>query len=411
MQKTIRYRRGSSHMIKMKAALVACACALTLASAGAAEKVKIGVLTDMSSVYSDFGGMGTVEIVKLAIQDAGAKLGDDVEIVYADHQNKADIGAAIATKWFDEGVDVIVDVPNSSVAFAVSEIARNRNKVLLASGAGSSELTGSRCSPNTIQWTYDTYAISKSIGTALVREGGESWYFITADYAFGQALEKDTTAVVTSAGAKVLGSVRHPLNTSDFSSYLLQAQAAKPKVLGLANAGGDLRNSINQAREFGITRSGVRLAGLVVLVLDVHALGLEKAQGLQLAESFYWDLDDDTRALSRRFFDHVGRMPVMNQAGGYSATYNYLKAVQAVHSKEPAKVLAWLRSRPLSDPTLKNGRIREDGRMMRDYYVFSVKSPKESTKPWDYYKLVSTVKAEEAARPLKDGNCPLVAAK
>lgn len=390
---------------------------LALACGGTAlaqtiEPIKIGVLTDMSSGYSDLAGTGSIEMVRLAVEELGSKvLGAPVQVLFADPQNKPEVGVAIANKWFDEGVDAIFDVPNSSIAFAIAELAKQRNKLFFATSAGSSELHGARCSSNTMHWGYNTYSVAKSIGTALVKQNAETWYFLTADYAFGQALERDTRSVVTAAGAKILGSVKHPLNTTDFSSFLIQAQGSGASVIGLANAGADLRNAISQANEFGIVNSKTRLAGLIVFILDVHALGLEKAKGLRLADNFYWDMDDKTRALSKRYFDRMKRMPTMNQAANYSAALNYLKAIEAIGSKDPVKVMAQLRKGPINDAVVRNGTLREDGLLKRDYYVYSVKSPSESKAPWDYYKYEATVPADVAARPLSEGNCPLVKAK
>ncbi len=374
--------------------------------------IKIGVLNDMSGLYSDLSGQGAVVAAKMAVEDFGAAAkGMKVEIVGADHQNKPDVGSNIARTWFDrDGVDVIVDVPTSSVALAVNEIAREKNKVFLVSGAAASDLTGPKCSPNTVHWTYDTWALANGTGKAMVKTGGDTWFFITADYAFGKALERDTTEVVLANGGKVLGSVRHPFPGTDFSSFLLQAQASKAKVIGLANAGGDTINSIKQAAEFGITQGGQSLAGLLVFISDVHALGLQTAQGLVLTEAFYWDQNDATRAFAKRFAPQFkNNMPTMVQAGVYSAVLHYLKAVEALKSDADGKaVVAKMKEMPTDDPLFGKGTIRADGRKIHDMYLFEVKKPSESKGAWDYYKLRATIPAAEAFRPMKDGGCPLV---
>ncbi len=374
--------------------------------------IKIGVLNDMSGLYSDLSGQGAVVAAKMAVEDFGAAAkGMKVEIVGADHQNKPDVGSNIARTWFDrDGVDVIVDVPTSSVALAVNEIAREKNKVFLVSGAAASDLTGPKCSPNTVHWTYDTWALANGTGKAMVKTGGDTWFFITADYAFGKALERDTTEVVLANGGKVLGSVRHPFPGTDFSSFLLQAQASKAKVIGLANAGGDTINSIKQAAEFGITQGGQSLAGLLVFISDVHALGLQTAQGLVLTEAFYWDQNDATRAFAKRFAPQFkNNMPTMVQAGVYSAVLHYLKAVEALKSDADGKaVVAKMKEMPTDDPLFGKGTIRADGRKIHDRYLFEVKKPSESKGAWDYYKLRATIPAAEAFRPMKDGGCPLV---
>jgi branched-chain amino acid transport system substrate-binding protein len=376
------------------------------------DVIKIGVLNDMSGLYSDLSGQGAVVAAKMAVEDFGAAAkGMKVEIVSADHQNKPDVGSNIARTWFDrDNVDVIVDVPTSSVALAVNEIAREKNKVFLVSGAAASDLTGPKCSPNTVQWTYDTWALANGTGKAMVKTGGDTWFFITADYAFGKALERDTSEVVQANGGKVLGSVRTPFPGTDFSSFLLQAQASKAKVIGLANAGGDTINSIKQAAEFGITQGGQSLAGLLVFVSDVHALGLQTAQGLVLTESFYWDQNDASRAFAKRFAPQFKNlMPTMVQAGVYSAVLHYLKAVEALKDDEDGKaVVAKMKELPTDDPLFGKGTIRQDGRHIHDMYLFEVKKPGESKGAWDYYKLRATIPAAEAFRPLKDGGCPLV---
>jgi branched-chain amino acid transport system substrate-binding protein len=374
--------------------------------------VRIGVLTDMSSLYADDTGAGSVAAARLAVEDFGAAAkGMKVEIVAADHQNKADLGASIAAAWFDvDKVDVIADVPNSAVALAVSEAARRSNKLFLASGPATSDLTGPKCSANTIHWTYDTWNLANGTGKAVVKTGGDTWFFLTADYAFGIALERDTSAVVEGNGGKVLGHVRVPLNTNDFSSFLLQAQASKAKVIGLANAGGDTINAIKQAGEFGIVRNGQTLAGLLVEIMDVAALGLPVAQGLTFTETFYWDMNDGTRAWTKRFQkERPGKFPTMIQAGVYSSVLHYLKAVEALKADGDGKaVAAKMKEMPTDDPLFGKGVVRADGRKMHDAYLFEVKKPAESKYPGDFYIKRATIPAAEAFRPLKDGGCPLV---
>ncbi|MGA7432564.1 MAG: ABC transporter substrate-binding protein [Xanthobacteraceae bacterium] len=374
--------------------------------------VKIGVLTDMSSLYADDNGAGSVAAVKMAVEDFNpAAHNMKVDIVSADHQNKPDIGSNIARQWFDvDGVDAIVDVPNSGVALAVSEVAREKNKVLLVSGAAISDLTGPKCSPNTVNWTYDTWMLAHSTAGALAKSGGDTWYFLTADYAFGHALERDATAVVLSSGGKVLGSVSHPLNNQDFSSFLLQAQASKAKIIGLANAGGDTINAIKQGSEFGIMAGGQHFAALLFYIGDVEALGLKVAQGLVLTETFYWDMNDSTRAWSKRWqAQRPGKFPNMNQAGDYAAVLHYLKAVAALKSTADGKSeVAKMKEIPTDDPVFGKGLIRADGRKIHPAYLFEVKSPSESKYPGDDYKLRTTIPADEAFRPMKDDNCPLL---
>jgi branched-chain amino acid transport system substrate-binding protein len=394
-------------------AVVAGALACGTAHAQTADDVtKIGILNDMSGLYSDITGPGSVVAAKMAVEDFGAaQKGMKVEIVSADHQNKPDVGTNIARQWIDvDKVDVIVDVPTSSVALAISEVVREKNKVFLVSGAAASDLTGPKCSPNTIHWTYDTWALANGTGKALVKTGGDTWFFLTADYAFGHALERDTAATVEANGGKVLGKIRHPLNTSDFSSYLLQAQASKAKVIGLANAGGDTINSIKQGAEFGIVKSGQNFAGLLVFISDVHALGLASAQGLVLTESWYWDMNDANRAFAKKFAPaNKDKYPTMVQAGVYSAVTHYLKAVEALKNDEDGKaVVAKMKAMPTDDKLFGKGTIRADGRKIHDMYLFEVKKPEESKYPWDYYKVRATIPAAEAFRPLKDGGCPLV---
>src|ERR1051326_572956 len=387
--------------------------ALACGPAQAADvAVKIGVLNDMSSLYADISGQGSVIAAQTAVEDFGAaQKGLKVEIVSADHQNKPDVGTNIARTWFDiDRVDVVVDVPTSSVALAINEVVREKNKVFLVSGAATSDLTGPKCSPNTLHWTYDTWALANGTGKALVKTGGDTWFFITADYAFGHALERDTAATVEANGGKVLGKVRHPLNTSDFSSFLLQAQASKAKVIGLANAGGDTINSIKQGAEFGIVKGGQNFAGLLVFISDVHALGLATAQGLVLTEAWYWDMNDSNRAFAKKFSAaNKDKYPTMVQAGVYSAVTHYLKAVEALKKTDDGKaVVAKMKETPTDDKLFGKGTIRADGRKIHDMYLFEVKKPEESKYPWDYYKVRATIPAAEAFRPLKDGGCPLV---
>jgi branched-chain amino acid transport system substrate-binding protein len=394
------------------AVLVAAAAFIGTAAHAEDLAVKIGVMSDMSGLYADLGGPGSVAAAKLAIEDFNpAAHGMKVEMVTGDMQNKPDVGSNLARQWFDvDHVDMIVDVPNSGVALAVNEVAREKNKVFLVSGAASSDLTGPKCSPDTIHWTYDTWMLANGTGKALVKTGGDTWFFITADYAFGHALERDTTAVVTANGGKVLGSVSVPLNNADFSSFLLQAQASKAKIIGLANAGGDTINSIKQGAEFGITSGGQQFAGLLVFVSDVNSLGLKTAQGLVLTETFYWDMNDSTRAWTKRWQAQMpGKFPTMVQAGVYSAVTHYLKSVAALKSTADGKtVVAKMKELPTDDPLFGKGYVRADGRNIHPAYLFEVKKPEESKYAGDYYKLRATIPADEAFRPLKDGNCPLV---
>jgi branched-chain amino acid transport system substrate-binding protein len=380
------------------------------AGAWAAEApVKIGVLSDLSSLYADLSGNGSVEAAKMAAEDAGAVLGQPVAVIVADHQNKPDVASSIARQWYDqEGVDLITDLVTSSVALAVEEVSREKKKLAIVVTAASSDITGPKCSPYAAHWAYDTYALAHVTGSAVVKSGGDTWFFITADYAFGHALERDTANVVKEAGGKVLGSVDVPLNSPDFSSYLLQAQSSKAKIIGLANAGGDTINSIKQGAEFGVVEGGQKFAGLLIFLTDVHSLGLKAAQGLQLTAPFYWDLNDDTRAFSKRFAARIGRPPTFTQAGTYSAVHHYLEAVKALGSKDPEKVMEKMRAMPINDFMTKNGKLRVDGRVIRDMYLFEVKKPAESKAPWDYYKLVQTVPGDQAFRPLDQGGCPLV---
>lgn len=386
------------------------------AKAQAANTIRIGVLNDQSGLYRDLSGPGSTQAVRLAVQESGiTQRGINVEVVQADHQNRPDVGSTVVRQWIDrDAMDVIVDVPTSSVALAVNTIVRERNKVLLNSGAATSDLSGPACSPNTLHWTYDTWMLANSTGGAMVAAGGQTWFFITADYAFGHALERDTSAFVRQAGGRILGQVRTPFpGTTDFSSFLLQAQASRAQVIGLANAGGDTINTIKQAAEFGITRRGVRLAGLLVFVTDVHSLGLETAQGLVLTETFYWDLNDKTRSFTQR----MGAMPndtrpSMVQAGCYSSVLHYLKAVGdmgvAAAKASGVDAVTRMKAMPTSDDAFGEGSIRADGRKIHPAYLFQVKAPNESTGPWDYYKLLQTVPTDQAFRPVAAGNCPLV---
>jgi branched-chain amino acid transport system substrate-binding protein len=399
--------------MKLKHTLVAAAAVMAIAGQAYGQEisVKIGVMNDRSGLYADLTGEGSVVAARMAAEDFGVEAkGWNIEFVSADHQNKPDIASTIARTWYDEdGVDVIVDVPTSSAALAVNQITREKNKVFLISGAASSALTGEQCSPNTIHWTYDTWALANGTGRAMVQAGGDTWFFLTADYAFGHALEQDTAAVVEATGGKVLGAVRHPFPGQDFSSFLLQAQASGAKVIGLANAGGDTINSIKQAAEFGITQAGQNLAGLLVFITDVNALGLETAQGLVLTEAFYWDLDDGTREWSRRFAaNHNGNMPTMIHAGVYSSLLHYFKAIEALGNTDSEAVVAKMKEMPTSDALFGEGEIRIDGRKIHKMYLFEVKSPAESTEAWDYYKLVNEIPADVAFRPLDEGGCELV---
>lgn len=400
----------------MKQRLIATAALCALFSTAQAQisdqVVKIGVLNDMSGLYSDIGGPGSLWAAKAAVEDyilaTGSKL--KIEVIAADHQNKPDVGSNIARKWFDtDQVDAIVDVPTSSVALAINQVAKEKGKIHLNTGAASADLTGKACTANTIHWLYDTWMLANGTGKAVVQTGGDSWFFLTADYAFGQALERDTEAVVTKNGGKVLGRVRHPLATQDFSSFLLQAQASKAKIVGLANAGGDTINSIKQAAEFGITKGGQNLAGLLVFITDIHSLGLQTAQGLILTETFYWDLNEQTRAWSKRFAAaNGGKYPSMDQAGVYGVVLHYLKAIEAGKTDDGTKVTAKMKELPTDDPLFGKGVIRQDGRKLHNAYLFEVKKPSESKYPWDYYKLRATIPADQAFRPLTEGDCPLI---
>jgi branched-chain amino acid transport system substrate-binding protein len=376
--------------------------------------VKLGVLTDMSSLYADINGPGAVIAVQMAIEDFGGSVGGKkIEIVQADVQNKADVAATIAGRWFDtEQVDAILGSGASSSSIATARVANDKKKIYLATDPASSDITGKLCNPYTVHWVYDTFALANGTGSAVVKAGGKSWFFLTVDYAFGYALQRDVANVVTKAGGKVIGEVRHPLNTNDFSSFLLQAQSSKAQIIGLANAGGDTINSIKQAAEFGIVKGGQKLAGLLVFISDIHSLGLERAQGLNLTEAFYWDLNDKTRAFSKRFAArHNGKMPTSIQAGFYSAALQYLNAIKAAGTDNSDAVMAKLKEIKWDDPVFGLSYIRADGRKMHNMYLFEVKKPSESKGPWDYYNLISTMSAEEAFRPMDQGECPLVAKK
>ncbi len=373
--------------------------------------VKVGVATDMSSLYADINGPGAVVATQMAIDEFGGKVnGKKIELVTGDIQNKADVAASLAGRWYDsEGVDMILGAGASSSSIAIEGVAGQKKRIFLAPDPASSDITGKLCNPYTIQWVYDTAALANGTGSAVVKSGGKTWFFLTADYAFGYALERDVTAVVTKAGGKVLGDIKHPINTQDFSSFLLQAQSSKAQIIGLANAGGDTINSIKQAAEFGIVKGGQKLAGLLVFVSDVHSLGLERAQGLRLTEAFYWDLNDKTRAFSKRFAEKFkGKMPTMVQSGFYSATLAYLNAVKAVGTDDADKVMAQMKATKWDDPVFGKSWIRPDGRKMHDMYLFEVKAPAESKGPWDYYKLLATIPADQAFRPLDQGGCPMI---
>jgi branched-chain amino acid transport system substrate-binding protein len=398
------------------AVLIATCAGLGLATSALAQDktVKIGVLNDMSSLYADIGGPNSVAAVKMAVEDSGlTKKGWKIEVLSGDHQNKPDIGTNISRQWIDnDKVDAIADTPSSGVALAVSNLVKEKNVVMLNSGAATADLTGKACTPNTVSFTYDTYMLANGTGKALTKAGGDSWFFLTADYAFGHALERDTSAVVTANGGKVLGGVKHPINSSDFSSFLLQAQSSKAKVVGLANAGGDTTNAIKQASEFGIVAGGQKLAALLLFINDVHSLGLKTAQGLTFTESFYWDLNDQTREWSKRFqkVSPKGSMPSMTVAGLYAAVLHYLKTMEALggNSRDGAKVVAKMKELPTDDPLFGKGPLRVDGRRIIPAYLFEVKKPDESKYPWDYYKLIATISPEDAAKPLEASECPLV---
>jgi branched-chain amino acid transport system substrate-binding protein len=402
-------------LVRRWAVLFATAGALSATPAMAQDKsAKIGVLNDMSSLYADIGGPNSVVAVKMAVDDSGLPAkGWKIDVLSSDHQNKPDVGVNIVRQWIDvDKLDAVVDTPTSSVALAVSNLVREKNSILINSGAATADLTGKACSPNTVSVTYDTYMLANGTGRALTKAGGDTWFFLTSDYAFGHALERDTAAVVTASGGKVLGGVKHPLNTPDFSSFLLQAQASKAKVIGLANAGGDTTNAIKQASEFGIVAGGQKLAALLLFITDVHAMGLKTAQGLTFTESFYWDMNDNTREWSKRFqkLSPKGSMPSMTVAGLYSGVLHYLKTLEAMggNPHDGAKVVAKMKDLPADDPLFGKATIRTDGRKLVPAYLFEVKKPEESKYPWDYYKLVATIPADEAAKPLSQSDCPLV---
>jgi len=402
--------------MKTSVSTLALVAALALPGAAFAQEknVKIGVLDDMSGLYADVGGQGSILAAQMAIEDSGmVAKGWKIDLISADHQNKPDVGVNIARQWADqEKVDGIFGVLTSSVALAVNGVAKEKNLVYMNSGAATSDLTNSACSPNTVHWTYDTYLLANGTGKAVVKSGGDSWFFLTADYAFGHALERDTTAVVTANGGKILGSVRHPLNSSDFSSFLLQAQASKAKIIGLANAGGDTTNSIKQASEFGITSGGQKLAALLLFASDVHSLGLKMTQGLQFTETFYWDMNDGTRAFSKRFSDRMKNknQPTMVQAGIYASIIHYMKALDANGSnpRDGVKMVEKMKSMPTDDALFGKGQIQANGRKVHPGYLFEVKKPEESKYPWDYYKLIPTIPANEAFTPLDKSACLLV---
>jgi branched-chain amino acid transport system substrate-binding protein len=411
-------RDSSNRRLTHRASACVVAALLTLGFASQAgaqgsisnDTVKIGVLTDMSSLYADNSGTGSVAAAQMAVADfGGTVLGKKIEVLSADNLNKPDVGSGIARQWIDrDGVDVIVDVPNSAVALAVQEVTRASNKVFLATGTASSRLTADVCSPTTVHWTYDTYALAHGTGRAVVENGGDTWFFIAADFAVGAALQADTSAVIQASGGRVLGGVRHPINSSDFASYLLQAQASKAKIIGLATAGGDMINLVKQSREFGIVQGGQRLAALLTFIADIHTLGLEAAQGLMLTTAFYWDLNDQTRAWSKKFAERYPKVPTMIHAGTYGAVMHYLKAVAAAGTDDGAIVTKKMKEMPVDDFMTKGGVIRADGRLVRDMYLFQVKSPSESHGKFDYYKLVATIPGDKAFRPLEAGGCPLV---
>ncbi|MBH5390691.1 ABC transporter substrate-binding protein [Bradyrhizobium diversitatis] len=394
----------------MKSAfLVAATSAVLLAAPASAQGVKIGILNDQSGVYADYGGKWSVEAARMAIEDFGGEvLGQKIELITADHQNKPDLASSIARRWYDvENVDMITELTTSSVALAIHELSKEKKKIDIVVGAATSRLTGDACQPYGFHWAYDTHALGVGTGGALTKAGGDTWFFLTADYAFGYALEKDTSEIVTANGGKVVGSVRVPLNSSDFSSFLLQAQSSKAKIVGLANAGLDTTNSIKQASEFGIVSGGQKLAGLLMTLAEVNGLGLQAAQGLVLTEGYYWDLNDKTRNLGERFLKRTGRMPSMIHAGTYSATLSYLKAVKAAGTKDPDAVAKKLKELPVDDDFAQGGKVLENGRMVHDMYLFEVKKPSESKKPWDYYKLLATVPGDKAFFTAKESGCPL----
>jgi len=397
---------------KLRAALALATCLATgtAALAQPADPIKIGLLLDLSSFYSDVGGRGSEASARMAAEDFGGKvLGRPIEVVVADHQNKADIASSIAREWFDqEGVTALVDVTGSAPALAVMGVARDKDRIVILNGPGATSITNENCTPTTVHYAYDTYALAHSTGQAVTRQGGKSWFFLTADYSFGEELARETTAVVLANGGKVVGNAKVPINTPDFSSFLVQAQASGAQVIGLANGGGDAINSIKQAAEFGIPQGGQTLAGLLVYINDVNSIGLDATQGMVLTSAFYWDMNDDSRAWAHRYFERVGRMPNMSQAGVYSSTMHYLQAVQAASTTDAAPVMKAMRAAPVNDAFTKNGRIREDGLMVHDMYLFQVKKPSESREPWDYYTLKATIPGDQAFPPLSASKCQMV---
>jgi branched-chain amino acid transport system substrate-binding protein len=387
---------------------VACFAAPAARAQISDDVVRIGVLNDQSGLYADLGGPGSVVAARMAVEDAGGSvLGKPVEIVFADHQNKADVGVAVARQWFDVGkVDMAIGFDNSAVALGVEQLALEKNRIAIAGAVGSTAFTGKSCTPNEASWIYDSYALTTSLAKATVAEGRDTWFFITVDYTFGHSLEADATAAVLAAGGKVLGSVRHPLNTADFGSYLLQAQASGAKVVAFANGGGDMVNATKQANEFGLTKNQ-SIVSLLVFISDVHSMELRAAQGLKFVTAFYWDRNEETRAWSKRFFDRQGRMPTMPQAAVYSAVRHYIGSIAAAGTDEAKAVMAKMRERPVNDFYVKNGHVREDGRLVHDMYFAQVKTPAESTRPWDYYKILGVIPGDQAFRPLAEGGCPL----
>ncbi len=393
------------------AAFLLCATSTSTRAQISDGVVKIGVLNDASGAYADLGGKGSVLAAQMAVEDfGGTVLGKPIEIVSADHQNKADIGAAVARQWFDaEHVDMAIDFDNSSVALAVEQLAKERNRIAIATAVGTQDFTGKQCSPTGIAWAYDSYALTNSLARAAVKKGLDTWFFVTVDYALGASLEADATKAVLAAGGKVIGGVRHPLQTADFSSYLLQAKSSGAKVIALANGGDDMTTATKQSNEFGISAGGQTMVSLLVFITDVHSLGLQAAQGLTFVTAFYWDRDDDTRTWSKRFFERQKKMPTMGQASVYSGVHHYLTAIAAAGTDEAKAVMAKMREIPVNDFFAKNGHIREDGRLVHDVYLVQIKKPEESKYPWDYYKILATIPGDEAFRPLHEGGCPLVA--
>src|SRR6516225_2766471 len=405
--------RGVMRLVVLASLVVLAAAVVATGTASAQisdDVVRIGVLNDQSNVYADLGGQGSVIAARMAIEDVGVKvLGKPIDILVADHQSKADVGASIARQWFDsETVDLAIGFDNSSVALAVEQVAYQKNRIAIAGAIGTTAFTGKACTPNEAAWVYDAYALTNTLARAVVKRGQETWFFITVDYSLGHSLEADATAAVVASGGKVLGSARHPLNTADFSAYLLQAQASGAQVVALANAGGDMINAAKQANEFGLTRTGQTVVSLLAFITDIHTMGLKASQGLTFITAFYWDRDDQSRAWSKRFLERHKRMPTMAQAAMYSAVRHYLRAIEAAGTDEAKAVMAKMCEIPVNDFYAKNGRVREDGRMVHDMYFVQVKSPEESSGPWDYYKILSTIPGNQAFRPLDEGGCPLV---